>query len=162
MKRASWFIGLIALIGITGCSMNSDLPSNPDERILFVKAQTQAAEMKAAKLVPPDARSDIREIPKGTLLMCSSGRQWSGNVKINLVDPAAGETVLNKLSDAAADEGFTVSRDSTTMDTPRVRMVDPNGAVLLATVQADGKFVDIDSFSECFSLPEDFVPDTSY
>lgn len=41
-------------------------------------------------------------------------------------------------------------------------MVDDQGTTLLVTVWVDGNSIDMDSFSECFSLPEDFVPEYSY
>lgn len=76
MMRICLTIGIALTIGLTGCAMNDNLPSNPDERILVVKKQAQDAEMKAAELVPPDARSGIEQIKQGTLLTCSSGKQW--------------------------------------------------------------------------------------
>lgn len=162
MMRICFAIGIAVTVGLTGCAMNDNLPSNPDERILVVKRQAQDAEMKAAKLVPSDARSGIEQIKQGTLLTCSSGKQWSGNTRIQLVDPNRGDTVLDDLGTEAADHGFTVTRNTTADGAPRLRMVDDQGTTLLVTVWVDGKSIDMDSFSECFSLPEDFVPERSY
>jgi hypothetical protein len=142
--------------------MNTDLPADPKDRILFVKAQAQAAEKKAAGLIPESARTDVKQIEDGTLLSCSGGRQWSGNIKVQLSDPTAGASVLDGLGREASEHGFKVSRNTTADGAPRLRLVDEHGTTLLAAVWVDGKSIDFDSFSDCFPLPDDFVPHGSY
>jgi hypothetical protein len=162
MRQVGILLGLALMIGMTGCAMNSDLPSDPKDRILFVKTQAQEAENKAARLIPDTARTDVKQIDEGTLLSCSGGRQWSGNIKVQLSDPSTGASVLDDLGREASEHGFTVSRNTTADGAPRLRLVDEHGTTLLAAVWVDGKSIDFDSFSKCFSLPDDFVPHGSY
>ncbi|WP_267424836.1 MULTISPECIES: hypothetical protein [unclassified Curtobacterium] len=150
------------VIGLTGCATNTHLPSDPEERILLFKAQAQAAESAVARLIRTAARGEVKQIPEGTVLACSGGRQWSGNTRITLTDPTSGPSVLRDLSSDAAEHGFSVARSTTADGVPRIRLVDDNGTTLLATVWVDGKSIDVDSFSKCFPLPADFIPHGSY
>ena len=162
MRRIGVLVGVALVIRLTGCAMDSDLPSDPEERILFFKNQAQEAETAAAHLIPTSARGEVKQIRDGTLLACSGGRQWSGNTRITLTDPSTGPAVLRKLSSDAAEHGFTVAHNTTADGAPRTRFVDEHGTTLLATVWVDGKSIDVDSFSKCFPVPPDFVPHGSY
>ena len=155
-------LGLTLVIGISGCAVNEDLPMNPNDRILLVKSQVQEAEMKAAELVPVDDRTDIKQADKGTLLSCSGGRQWSGNTTIQLKNPANGEQVVEQLGKVAPDHGFTVTRSTTPDGAARLRLIDEHGTTVYASLWVDGKSVEVNSFSECFPLPDDFRPERSY
>jgi hypothetical protein len=162
MKSTAVLLGLTLIIGITGCAMKSDLPTNPTERILVVKSHAQNAEMKTAELVPVDDRTDIKQADKGTLLSCSGGRQWSGNTTIQLKNPANGEQVVEQLGKVAPDHGFTVTRSTTPDGAARLRLIDEHGTTVYASLWVDGKSVEVNSFSECFTLPDDFRPERSY
>jgi hypothetical protein len=162
VKRSGLLVGLALAIGLTGCATDTDLPSDPEERILLFKAQAQEAESAVARLIPTGAREEVEQIPEGTVLACSGGRQWSGNTRITLTDPSAGRAVLRELSSDAAEHGFRVARSTTADGAPRIRLVDDNGTTLLATVWVDGKSIDVDSFSKCFPVPTDFIPHGSY
>ncbi|WP_267424842.1 MULTISPECIES: hypothetical protein [unclassified Curtobacterium] len=142
--------------------MKSDLPMNPQDRILLVKSQAQAAEMQTAELVPRDVRADIRQAEKGTLLSCSGGRQWSGNTTIQLKNPVNGEQVVEQLGKVASDHGFTVTRSTTPDGAARLRLIDEHGTTVYASLWVDGTSIEVNSFSECFPLPEDFRPERSY
>ncbi|OII35234.1 hypothetical protein BIU98_04745 [Curtobacterium sp. MMLR14_010] len=162
MKRSGLLVGMALVIGLTGCATDTHLPSDPEERILLFKTQAQAAESAVARLIPTAARDEVRQIPEGTVLACSGGRQWSGNTRITLTHPSAGPAVLRDLSSEAAEHGFRVTRNTTADGAPRIRLVDDNGTTLLATVWVDGKSIDVDSFSKCFPVPADFIPHGSY
>lgn len=162
VKRSGLLVGVALVVGLTGCATDSDLPSDSEERILLFKAEAQEAESAVARLIPTGAREEVKQIPEGTVLACSGGRQWSGNTRITLTDPSAGPAVLRDLSSDAAEQGFRVARSTTADGAPRIRLVDDNGTLLLATVWVDGKSIDVDSFSKCFPVPADFIPHGSY
>ncbi|MBF4582002.1 hypothetical protein ITJ54_04900 [Curtobacterium sp. VKM Ac-2865] len=162
MKSARVLLGLTLVIGLSGCAMKSDLPTNPHDRILLVKSHAQDAEMRAAELVPVDDRTDIKQADKGTLLSCSGGRQWSGNTTIQLKNPANGEQVVEQLGKVAHDHGFTVTRSTTPDGAARLRLIDGHGTSVYASTWVDGRSIEVNSFSECFPLPKDFRPERSY
>ena len=162
MKSARVLLGLTSVIGLSGCAMKSDLPTNPHDRILLVKSHAQAAEMKAAELVPRDVRTGIRQADKGTLLSCSSGRQWSGSTRIQLKNAIDGERVVKQLVKVAPDHGFTVTRSTTPDGAARLRLIDGHGTTVYASTWVDGRSIKVSSFSECFPLPKDFRPERSY
>jgi hypothetical protein len=162
MKAIIVLLGLTMTISLTGCAMKSDLPTNPNERILVVKSHAQDAEMKAAELVPVDDRTDIKQADKGTLLSCSGGRQWSGNTTIQLKNPANGEQVVEQLGKVARDHGSTVSRSTTPDGAARLRLIDEHGTTVYASMWVDGRSIEVNSFSECVPLPKDFHPERSY
>jgi hypothetical protein len=162
MKSARVLLGLTLVIGLSGCAMKSDLPTNPHDRVLLVKSRAQAAEMKTAELVPRDVRTDIRQADKGTLLSCSGGRQWSGSTRIQLKKAIDGERVVKQLGKVAPDHGFTVTRSTTPDGAARLRLIDGHGTTVYASTWVDGKSIEVDSFSECFPLPKDFHPERSY
>lgn len=155
-------MGMALVIGLAGCATDTHLPPDPEERILLFKAQAQEAESAVARLIPTGAREEVKQIPEGTVLACSGGRQWSGNTRIALTDPSAGPSALRELSSDAAERGFRVASSTTADGAPRIRLVDDNGTTLLATVWVDGKSIDVDSFSKCFPVPADFIPHGSY
>ena len=162
VKRRGLLVGFALVIGLTGCATDTHLPSDPADRILLFKAQAQAAESAVARLIPTAAREEVKQIPEGTVLACSGGRQWSGNTRITLTNPSSGPSVLRDLSSDAAEHGFKVARSTTADGARRIRLVDDHGTTLLTTVWVDGKSIDVDSFSKCFPLPADFIPHGSY
>ena len=162
MKSACVLLGLTLVIGLSGCAMKSDLPTDSEDRILLVKSHAQAAEMKTAELIPRDVRTDIKQADKGTLLSCSGGRQWSGSTRIQLKDLIDGEQVVDQLGKVAPEHGFTVTRSTTPDGAARVRLVDGQHTTVYASVWVDGKSIEVNSFSECFPLPEEFRPERSY
>jgi len=162
MKSARVLLGLTLVIGVSGCAMKSDLPMNPQDRILLVKSHAQAAEMKTAELVPRDVRADIRQADKGTLLSCAGGRQWSGSTRIQLKKPIDGERVVIQLGKVAPDHGFTVTRSTTPDGAARLRLIDVHGTTVYASAWVDGRSIEVNSFSRCFPLPKDFRPERSY
>jgi hypothetical protein len=89
---------------MTGCAVSQDLPSTPTERVLFVKAQTQAAELRAAGLIRSTERADVEQIDKGTLLSCSGGMQWSGNTRVALRGGAIASAILDQMEDAGSGD----------------------------------------------------------
>ncbi|MBF4591618.1 hypothetical protein [Curtobacterium sp. VKM Ac-1395] len=162
MKSTAVLLGLTLIIGLDGCAMKSDLPTNPDERILVVKSLAQDAEMKTAELVPVDDRTDFKQADKGTLLSCSGGRQWSGNSTIQLENPANGEQVMEQLGKVAPDHGFTVTRSTTHDGAARLRLIDVHGTTVYASTWVDGRSIEVNSCSRCFPLPNYFHPERSY
>ena len=53
MKSARVLLGLMLVIGLSGCAMKSDLPTTPHDRILLVKSHAQDAEMRLPPACPP-------------------------------------------------------------------------------------------------------------
>jgi hypothetical protein len=162
MKSARVLLGLMLVIGLSGCALKSDLPTNPYDRVLLVKSHAQAAEMTTAELVPRDVRTDIRQAHKGTLLSCSGGRQWSGSTRIQLKNAIDGERVVKQLGKVAPDHGFTITRSTTPDGAARLRLVDGHGTTVYASTWVDGRSIEVNSFSKCFPLPKSFHPERSY
>jgi hypothetical protein len=162
MKSARVLLGLTLVVGISGCAVNRDLSTNPNDRILLVKSHAQAAEMQTAELIPRDVRTEIRQADKGTLLSCSGGRQWSGSTRIQLKNTIDGERVVNQLGEVAPDHGFTVTRSTTPDGAARLRLIDGHGTTVYASTWVDGRSIEVNSFSECFPLPKDFHAERSY
>jgi hypothetical protein len=87
---------------------------------------------------------------------------WSGNTALRLTVEQDPVELADTIAEKAARRGFSVERDTTPSGTPRVTVTDESGVNVLVGVWKGGTVVDIDSFSMCFSLPEDYVPDPSY
>lgn len=151
------------LLATTGCSMtNSDLPNDPVARIEAAKAASQSAETRVAGFVPTEDIAEESQTSTGSLLSCSSGKQWSGNTTLKLVNREDADHLVDLIATKAKDDGFDVERDISRAGTPRATLSDSSGVSMLVGVWNDGTVVNIDSFSMCFALPDDFVPDPSY
>lgn len=155
---------------LTGClattagysMMASALPDDPVARIDAAKSASQSAEQRVAGFVPTKDVKSLRQTRTGSLLTCSSGKQWSGDTTVGLVSRQDGSRLVDEMLRRAEDSGFDVEQDKTRSGTPRVTLTADSGVSLLVGVWNDETVVNIDSFSMCFSLPDDFLPEPSY
>jgi uncharacterized protein YaaQ len=163
-KRTAGVIAALGLVStMAGCStMSSDLPDDPVARIKAAKSASQSAEQLVAGFVPKKEVKSLHQTRTGSLLACSSGKQWSGNTTLSLVSGQDDSRLVDEISRRAEDSGFDVEQDKTRSGTPRVTLTADSGVSLLVGVWNDGTVVNIDSFSMCFSLPDGFLPEPSY
>lgn len=147
---------------LAGCAMDSGLPADPEARIAAVKKATQATERKVVNLLSSGDVASVKQIDEGSFLSCSNGYQWSGNIRATLSSGVVGDDAQRDLASSAAKQGFEVSEDRMLRGGRRYELVNKEGARLLVTVWNDGTVLDIDSFSQCFSVPADYDPPRLY
>lgn len=162
MRSIGGGVAVLALLILTGCAMHNDQPADPDVSIAAAKKITQAAEVKAMRLVPRSDVERVEQLKTGTLLSCSSGWLWSGAIKATLRPGVKGADVQKALAEAAKEHGFTVSRDKLLTGDARYELVDANEVQLLVTVYDNGTLLNVNSASPCISLPDNFRPPADF
>jgi hypothetical protein len=167
--RAAAAVLFAILLAVTGCA---DSPSQQEERSSVTweeaKAMTQSTTLEIVDLIPSQTVVSVDQHERGTLFSCDGDRHsWTGitfvtvqpgtdiEAIIKRMEPNVGEllrdrgafTVTNRL-DFFGDYAVT-AQSSTTSE-----------AYLLGV--RDGGTLIIDSWSECFTLPEGTYPGGSF
>jgi len=138
---------------------NEDAVS-PEKRISEAKSRTQQLELRIAKFIPDRDVREINQLPKGSLQSCDSGDMWAGGITISLRADVRPTAALGELRQKAETAGFEVDQSKTFNGTERVTVSEKNGASVLLDVTTHG--IEGGSFSECFSLPDDFYRGGEY
>lgn len=124
------------------------------------KADTQAMELEIASLIPAERVISVDQKPTGVLLSCDEiQHQWAGGSTVYLAPDTNVENLVKDMEARMAEDDRFDSRN----------WIGPTGIYnvqLMSAKSAEGYIfsegepgtVDINSFSECFTLPEDVYP----
>lgn len=124
------------------------------------KADAQAMELEIASLIPAEMLVSVDQKPTGVLLSCDETQhQWAGGSTVYLVPDSDVEKLVKDMEARLAEDDRFDSRN----------WLGPSGGYnvqLMSVKSAEGYIfsegepgtVDINSFSECFTLPEDVYP----
>ena len=163
--RASWWqaIGVVVVCSaiLGGCAFSAEQPSQESKVTLEeAKADAQAMELEIASLIPTDMLVNVDQKPTGVLLSCDETKhQWAGGSTVSLAPDTDVENLVKKMEARIAEDDRFDSRS----------WLGPTGGYnvqLMSTTSAEGYIfsegepgtVDINSFSECFTLPEGVYP----
>ncbi|MCK2035387.1 hypothetical protein KZC51_04480 [Microbacterium sp. SSW1-49] len=151
---------MVALVVVvTGCSAEPE----PVESSLSweqAKAMAQAMELRIARLVPADAVLSIDQNEKGGFFSSDETRhRWKGITNVVLVRGTNVEAVTKQLEKQFLEEGdFDVTNHRGITDKYVVTLKsEGKGEDYLFGEGAPGTIL-IDSWSECFTLPEGTYP----
>ncbi|WP_139196227.1 MULTISPECIES: hypothetical protein [unclassified Curtobacterium] len=147
---------------LSGCALVRGPVEDPEVSTAQAKKSAQDAEKSIIDLIPRSDVVETHQIETASFLSCSTGFLWSGNIQATLAGGTDAEEVLRSMGAAARREQLDVSDDRTSVGSLRYAFVNRQGVRLLATVWDDGRKIDVDSFSACFRVPDDWVPPSSY
>ncbi|OII15408.1 hypothetical protein BIU97_14665 [Curtobacterium sp. MCBA15_009] len=147
---------------LSGCALVRGPVEDPEVSTAQAKKSAQDAEESIIDLIPPSDVVATHQIETASFLSCSTGFLWSGNIQATLAEGTDAERVLRGMGAAARREQLDVSHDRTSVGSLRYAFVDRQGVRLLASVWDDGRKIDVNSFSACFRVPDDWVPPSSY
>ncbi|MFZ6990767.1 hypothetical protein ACO0E1_02645 [Curtobacterium sp. RRHDQ66] len=153
------------MVMVGGCSQDSEPRSvqSPEQRIAAVKEATQRVELELVGLIPAEKVVSVKQEELGSLLSCSDDAdQWAGHSRLRLTPGVDSTALTDSLETAAKQKGFEVDRDAAVDGFPRLKVHTKSGISLLIGADGDGTEMRVSSFSACFSVPTDFVPDPSY
>ncbi len=124
------------------------------------KAEAQAMELEIASLLPAEMVVSVDQKPTGVLLSCDETQhQWAGGSTVYL---APGTDVENLVKDMEAQMAEDDRFDSRNWLGPtgvyNVQLMSVTSAEGYIFSEGEPGTVDINSFSECFTLPEDVYP----
>lgn len=139
-----------------GCAMHES--RSPEELIREGKQSTLASEAAVIELLPSDSFASDDRSGWGVFLQCSEGYYWAGHVQAPLTTGVDGNGALRSLARAAEDNGFEVRHDILPTGNHRYALTSATGVYLLATLAKKRTVLDIDSFSPCIRLPDDYIP----
>lgn len=161
---------LATALALTGCSVAAPTPptTHPATRLTWqrAKADTQATETEIAKSIDPSAVASITQTPKGTLLRCDANTwQWTGHTKIALKTPTSPESYLATIKSSwAPDHGFESRMIPDAIGGQANALQLHRGTAEGYTISgtAGNAGLQIDSFSPCFTVPDDVYPGGSF
>jgi hypothetical protein len=152
---------------VIGCSAEPEwVQSNP--RWQDAKATAQAAELEIAGLIPADEVVSIDQHETGSLFSCDEKRhRWTGITYVTLVPGAKIEAVVKQMEKGlgalfAEGDDFKISNYRDMFDEYTVEAESPIRGESYLFVQDDSATISIDSWSECFTLPEGTYPGGSF
>lgn len=124
------------------------------------KAMTQDREMEIARIIPVSAVASIEQHATGTLFSCDSTQyNWLGMTTVELAVGEDAEEITKRMEARFRDEGeFDVETWVNIGEKYRVELVSRTSAEGYIFGEGDPGTVVIDSWSPCFTLPEDVYP----
>lgn len=163
MKKLMTSILIGVVLMTTGCtSHQSKRDETPEDRILAAKHVTQRDERSAVALADTEDVKSYDQMATGSLVACSGGQQWAGHTSINLANGVEASRVIDSIRRAASSDGWKTERDENAVGGPRLTLTTDGGVSLLISPRDEGATLQINSFSKCIPLPDDFVPEYSY
>lgn len=153
---------------LTGCSHGgtdaaAKPAADPTTSIQAAKADARRAERALLRLVPEDRVTNIDQHPTGSLVTCGEHqKQWAGSTRFSVGGDLSREDLIDEIERAAAEHGFRVEQDLAIDGSPRLQVHRDRSASMLVGTTGTGSQMKITSFSRCFAVPEDFIPDPSY
>jgi len=164
-RRQGRFIAtVVAVLLISGCSMtgpNRTLPpTSTAVRWETAKETTQAEELAIAHQIDPAEVTSVSQNPKGTLMQCDAKTwQWTGHTAVGMKNPANMSAVLaSARSYWSSQPGFTVTSEKDTNGSPVLDIARGDHEGYAVGPGSDGKSLWIDSYSDCFTVPDDVYP----
>lgn len=161
-------MGVAALVAlVTGCSAELD----PVESSLTweeAKASAQATAVQIVALIPADEVVSVDQHKTGSLFSCDEKRhRWTGITYVTLVPGAKIEAVVKQMEKGlgalfSEDEDFKISNYRDMFDEYTVTAESPTTGESYLFGQDDSVTISIDSWSECFTLPEGTYPGGSF
>ncbi|WIE66138.1 hypothetical protein DEI99_006280 [Curtobacterium sp. MCLR17_036] len=142
--------------------MGSESVGSPEERVADAKRVSQRSERQIVEMLPASAVAGVDQIEEGSFLSCSDGYLWSGNIRATLTRDADAEKLLTDVGKLAGERHYEVNQDKSADGSLQMELVSEQGVQLLATVWDKGKSIDVNSFSACFPMPDDWVPPVRY
>ncbi|NYF16142.1 hypothetical protein HDC37_000956 [Microbacterium sp. AK009] len=145
---------VVALAALTACQ-GSEGDVDSDLTVEQAKADTQRFELEVAEAVPADIVDRIEQLETGSLLRCGPDQQfsWSGSTRVYLtVQPTDERQFMEDIAAALDDSEFLLDGDR-----PITEARGPEGQSVIMSLRDDG-YVNINSGSACFILPEDADP----
>ncbi|HEY0246766.1 MAG TPA: hypothetical protein VGC45_00765 [Gryllotalpicola sp.] len=144
----------------------SSSPSGAALSWQLAKSTTQATEKKIAGQLDADLVAAVKQQEKGTLLPCDSTApwQWAGGTTVTFTRPTEPKPILEELQKKwSAEPGFTASLITDSVDgSPELSLHrNPVEGYVIAPTKGDAG-LEISSFSQCFTLPEDEDPGRSF
>ena len=169
MKKAVGFALTVVILLVTpGCV------GQPIERRTTAvewqdaKAAAQAVELEIAGLIPADEVVSVDQHETGSLFSCDDKRhRWTGITYVTLVSGAKIEAVVKQMQKGlgavfAEEDDFKISNYRDMFDEYTVMAESPTTGESYLFGQDDSVTISIDSWSQCFTLPEGTYPGGSF
>lgn len=163
MKKIELFAVLLGgVLLMTGCVEQGSKVEEPSSAVIAsAKKTTQDEVRRVAEMAPGALIERLDQSPTGSLVSCSGGRQWAGHATLMLGPDAEAASVIDDIESTAAQRTWTASRDTSGGGKSRLTLRSDIDVTILIRPE-EGPSVNMASFSECFTLPDDFVPARSY
>lgn len=165
MKR-SWsaLLAIAVVAALAGCSDDGEpTPSgSAPQRIAQEKHRIRSVVVDIYAAIPRRPIASAEQNPTGSLISCRRGDQWAGHGEIVLAEGRSVSEVFTALRASDAFDGWDLETDIDGGGEPRLTLVGDQESAVLLSSRDGGAAIQVNSFSQCMTFAEDFIPGDSY
>ncbi|MFJ4221700.1 hypothetical protein [Curtobacterium luteum] len=165
MKR-SWsaLVAIAVVAALAGCSDDGEpTPSeSAPQQIAQEKHRMRSVVADIYAEIPRSLIASAEQGSTGSLISCRRGDQWAGHGELVLAEGQSVSQVFAALRASDAFDGWDLETDVDGWEEPRLTLVGDQESAVLLSSRDGGASIQVNSFSQCMTFADDFIPGGSY